>query len=219
MLVTILIVVGTIVAYLLGSIPTAVWYSEAYFGIDVRQHGSGNSGATNTFRVLGKRAGIIVLIIDAIKGWMAASLALMLYYTHLVNHDDSQTLKLVFGLMAVIGHILPIFSNFEGGKGVATLLGMVISVNALAALVCMGVFIIIFTFTNYVSLGSILGSLTYPMLLVTNTFGKQNLIIIIFGFLLFLMVVYTHRKNILRLLKGEESKVYLKSKEKKHQVE
>ncbi|MBP6387127.1 MAG: glycerol-3-phosphate 1-O-acyltransferase PlsY [Pseudarcicella sp.] len=215
MLVTILIVVGVIIAYLLGSIPTAVWYSEAYFGIDVRQHGSGNSGATNTFRVLGKRAGIIVLIIDAIKGWMAASLALMLYYTHLIDHADSQTLKLIFGIMAVIGHILPIFSNFEGGKGVATLLGMVISVNALAALVCMAVFLVVFLITNYVSLSSILGSFTYPMLLLTHVFGEQSLIITIFGFVLFLMVVYTHRKNIVRLLKGTESKVYLSSKEKK----
>ena len=91
----ILIIACTIAAYLLGSIPTAIWYGEAYFGVDVRKHGSGNAGATNTFRVLGKRAGTVVLLIDAIKGWLATSLALMLYYGHLIEWTECQNLKLL----------------------------------------------------------------------------------------------------------------------------
>ena len=105
----VLIIACTIAAYLLGSIPTAIWYGEAYFGVDVRKHGSGNAGATNTFRVLGKRAGTVVLLIDAIKGWIATSIALMLYYAHIIDWADCQNLKLLFGFVAVFGHIFQYF--------------------------------------------------------------------------------------------------------------
>lgn len=211
---TIVIVCCTVIAYLLGSIPTALWYGEAYFGLDIRKHGSGNAGATNTFRVLGKRAGTIVLLIDAIKGWIATSIAMMLYYSHLIDWNDCETLKLIFGFAAVLGHVFPVFSNFKGGKGVATLLGMVMSVHAEAALVCMVIFFLVFLASNYVSLGSIIASLAFPVLLVLKTFGNENDLNIIFGFALFLMVAVTHRKNIVRLLKGEESRIYFRPKKK-----
>ncbi|MFC0184647.1 acyl-phosphate glycerol-3-phosphate acyltransferase [Pseudarcicella hirudinis] len=211
---TIVIVCCTVIAYLLGSIPTALWYGEAYFGLDIRKHGSGNAGATNTFRVLGKRAGTIVLLIDAIKGWIATSIAMMLYYSHLIDWNDCETLKLIFGFAAVLGHVFPAFSNFKGGKGVATLLGMVMSVHAEAALVCMVIFFLVFLASNYVSLGSIIASLAFPVLLVLKTFGNENDLNIIFGFALFLMVAVTHRKNIVRLLKGEESRIYFRPKKK-----
>lgn len=212
MLLTFIIIAGVIVAYLLGSIPTAIWYGEAYFGVDVRKHGSGNAGATNTFRVLGKRAGTIVLLIDAIKGWMATSLALMMYYGHLIDWADCQNLKLLFGFMAVLGHIFPVFSKFKGGKGVATLLGMVMSVHPEAALVCMMIFFLVFISFHYVSLGAIIASLAFPVLLLLKTFGQENSLVIVFGFLLFGMIVITHRKNIVKLLKGQENKMFLRKK-------
>ena len=208
----ILIIACTIAAYLLGSIPTAIWYGEAYFGVDVRKHGSGNAGATNTFRVLGKRAGTIVLLIDAIKGWIATSIALMLYYVHIIDWVDCQNLKLLFGFAAVFGHIFPVFSSFKGGKGVATLLGMVMSVHPEAALVCMGIFFLVFISFNYVSLGAIIASLSFPILLLLKAFGPENTLVIIFGFLLFGMIVITHRKNIVKLLKGQENKMFLRNK-------
>ncbi|MDI9875924.1 MULTISPECIES: glycerol-3-phosphate 1-O-acyltransferase PlsY [Bacteroidota] len=209
---TLLVVVCTVLAYLLGSIPTAIWYGEAYFGIDVRKHGSGNAGATNTFRVLGKRAGTVVLLIDAIKGWISTSLALMLYYGHMVEWNECQTLKLIFGFAAVVGHIFPVFSNFKGGKGVATLLGMVMSVHPEAALVCMVIFFVVFMSFHYVSLGAIIASLAFPVLLLLRTFGKENESVIVFGFMLFGMIVITHRKNIVRLMRGQESRIYLRKK-------
>jgi acyl phosphate:glycerol-3-phosphate acyltransferase len=212
MSITILIIACVIAAYLLGSIPTAIWYGEAYFGVDVRKHGSGNAGATNTFRVLGKRAGTVVLLIDAIKGWMATSLALMMYYGHLIDWADCQNLKLLFGFMAVFGHIFPVFSKFKGGKGVATLLGMVMSVHPEAALVCMVIFFLVFISFHYVSLGAIIASLAFPILLLLKTFGPENSLVIIFGFLLFGMIVVTHRKNIVKLFKGQENKMFLRKK-------
>ena len=208
----VLIIACTIAAYLLGSIPTAIWYGEAYFGVDVREHGSGNAGATNTFRVLGKRAGTVVLLIDAIKGWIATSIALMLYYGHIIDWADCQNLKLLFGFVAVFGHIFPVFSNFKGGKGVATLLGMVMSVHPEAALVCMVIFFLVFISFNYVSLGAIIASLSFPILLLLKTFGSENTLVIVFGFLLFGMIVITHRKNIVKLFKGQENKMFLRKK-------
>jgi acyl phosphate:glycerol-3-phosphate acyltransferase len=208
----VLIIACTIAAYLLGSIPTAIWYGEAYFGMDIRKHGSGNAGATNTFRVLGKRAGTVVLLIDAIKGWIATSIALMLYYAHIIDWADCQNLKLLFGFAAVFGHIFPVFSNFKGGKGVATLLGMVMSVHPEAALVCMVIFFLVFISFHYVSLGAIIASFAFPILLLFKTFGPENTLVIIFGFLLFGMIVLTHRKNIVKLLKGQENKMFLRKK-------
>jgi len=208
----ILIIACTIAAYLLGSIPTAVWYGEAYFGVDVRKQGSGNAGATNTFRVLGKRAGTVVLLIDAIKGWIATSIALMLYYGHIIDWADCQNLKLLLGFAAVFGHIFPVFSNFKGGKGVATLLGMVMSVHPEAALVCMVIFFLVFISFHYVSLGAIIASLSFPILLLLKAFGPENILVIVFGFLLFGMIVITHRKNIVKLFKGQENKMFLRKK-------
>ena len=123
----ILIALAGVTAYLLGSIPTAVWYGQAHFGIDIREHGSGNAGATNTFRVLGKRAGTAVMLIDILKGWLATSMALILFYLEVIPQEQRITFKLIFGILALIGHILPIFAGFRGGKGVATLLGMALS--------------------------------------------------------------------------------------------
>jgi acyl-phosphate glycerol 3-phosphate acyltransferase len=113
-----LIIAGFVMAYLLGSLPTSVWLGQAYFGIDVRDFGSGNAGATNTFRVLGRKAGIIVMLVDILKGWTATSLALLLYLMNVIPFDDLLMYKLLFGILSVIGHIFPVYVGFKGGKGV-----------------------------------------------------------------------------------------------------
>src|ERR1700691_3440741 len=131
-----------ILAYLCGSIPTAVWIGEAFFGVDVREYGSGNAGATNTFRVLGKKAGIPVMLIDILKGWTTTNLAYFIGVstTGAYNSIAFTNYELALGIAAVMGHLFPIFAGFRGGKGIATLFGMVLAINLDAALLCVGVF-------------------------------------------------------------------------------
>lgn len=212
-----LIICG-ITAYLLGSIPTAVWYGTGFHGIDIREHGSKNAGATNTFRVLGKKAGTIVLLIDVLKGWVATSLALGLYYLHIITPNAMEDWKLAFGILAVIGHLFPVFSNFKGGKGVATLCGMLLSINYIAAFSCMGVFLSVFILFHFVSLSSILAALTFPILMIFQIFGKEKLLTTIFAVLIFLLVLYMHRKNIKRILNGQEGKMYLFGNKKQQPI-
>src|SRR5574343_1108513 len=133
---------GVFISYLIGTMPTALWVGKAFFGIDIREHGSGNSGATNTFRVLGKKAGTAVLLIDVIKGLTAASLVRYLDFFE-IDTVRFVNLQLLFGLSSVLGHIFPIYAKFKGGKGIATLLGMVIGIHYLSALVCLGLFVVI----------------------------------------------------------------------------
>jgi len=149
-----------VIAYLLGSFPTAVWIGKIFYNTDVRDHGSGNAGATNTFRVLGKTAGIPVLLLDAFKGWLAVMLPL--WY---LSAPDSPVLfenfRVLCGAAAVFGHIFPVFAGFRGGKGIATLLGVSIGMQPVAALFCIGLFLLVLLLTHYVSLGSILASMFY----------------------------------------------------------
>lgn len=205
-----LISVTVIVAYLLGSIPTAVWYSQGFFGLDIRQYGSGNAGATNTFRVLGKRAGTIVMLIDVLKGYTAASLSTLLWYMDVITVNEVLTFRIVFGLVAVMGHLYPVFANFKGGKGVASLLGMILATHPEMAAVCIGIFLLVVIASQYVSLGSILAALAFPVLLLLQIFGqKENPLLIGFGFVIFLLVVLTHQKNIGRILRGRENRTIL----------
>lgn len=198
-----------ITAYLLGSIPSAIWYGEAYFGIDVRKFGSGNAGATNTFRVLGKRAGTIVLLIDVLKGWTATKLASILFFLEVIESAQVPSVKLILGFSAVLGHLYPIFVRFKGGKGVATSLGMILAIDPLVASVCIVIFLLVLLVSQYVSLSSIIAAFAFPMLLLLGIFGKASTLLIVFGFLLFAVVVITHQKNIVRLLNGNESRVNL----------
>lgn len=204
-----LLTFGALLAYLIGSVPTAVWLGKAAFGIDVRDHGSGNAGATNTFRTLGGKAGAIVMAVDVLKGWAAASLSLLVVMYSGLTGDHIELYKLTYGLCAVIGHIFPIYAGFRGGKGVATLLGMVIAIHIEASLICVGVFLIVFIASKYVSLGSIMAALAFPVLLLMPKFNPGEPIVIIFAFALFAIVVLTHQKNIRRLIKGEESKIHI----------
>jgi|APFEC2959095171_1045051.scaffolds.fasta_scaffold00160_27 acyl phosphate:glycerol-3-phosphate acyltransferase len=198
-----------ILAYLIGSLPTSVWWGKAYFGIDVRDYGSGNAGATNTFRVLGKRAGIIVMLVDIFKGWTATSMANLLYYADAVSFERLVFFKLAFGVLAVLGHIFPVYVKFKGGKGVATLLGMVLSIHTEAALLCIVIFLVVLLASKYVSLGSIIAALAFPLLMLIPVFNPEKPILIIFGFVIFAIVVLTHQKNIVRLINGEESRTVL----------
>ena len=205
-LINVLLIVA---AYLLGSIPTAVWIGKAFYDIDVREHGSGNAGATNTFRVLGKKAGVPVLTIDILKGWLAANLAYINGYD--IGSEEFVNLQLALGLVALMGHIFPIYVGFKGGKGIATLLGVVLAIQPYAALVAIGVFLMIFLSTNYVSLSSIVAAITFPIITIIIFHAKVQSLIM-FSMFIAVIVLITHQKNIERLLKGEESKTRLSKK-------
>jgi glycerol-3-phosphate acyltransferase PlsY len=203
---------GTI-AYLLGSIPTAVWIGKAWHGVDVREHGSKNAGATNTFRVLGKKPGITVLIIDIIKGFLAVSMPIFFYVagyfsTSIISNDEIIYMQIIGAFAAVIGHVFPLFANFKGGKGVATSLGVIIGIHPPAALLCVLLFLIIFIIFHYVSLGAICASVAFPLTIIF-IFEVNNIGLIIFSITLGSVVILAHRKNIGRLIKGEESKMML----------
>lgn len=196
-----LMILSTILAYLAGSIPTAVWYGKIFHGVDVRQHGSGNAGATNSLRTLGKKAGIIVLIVDFLKGFLAVKAA------SLFSTETDSILPLIMGLAVIAGHIFPIFAQFRGGKGVATAMGVLVATFPWAALGCMVVFMIIVFATKYVSLASLLGALAFPIQLTFNLWNDNaDKYAIGFAWLIFVILAVMHRQNIERLLKGTESK-------------
>ncbi len=210
MITDVYIALGLWVAYLIGSIPTAVWYSKLLHGFDVRDHGSGNAGATNTFRVLGSKAGIIVMAIDTLKGFLATYSAEYLVDFGWAIPEKVIIFKLLYGIAAVMGHVFPAFAQFRGGKGVATLLGMVIAIHAPAALVCIAVFIVVFVSSKYVSLGSLMAAVVFPLLMFLPYFNPGQPIVIVFAFAMSSIVVLTHQKNIRRLINGEENKMNLR---------
>jgi acyl phosphate:glycerol-3-phosphate acyltransferase len=193
-----------IIAYLIGSIPTAVLVSKYFFGIDIREYGSGNAGATNTFRVLGKQWGTFVMVVDVLKGVLASFLYLLLPY-YLTNEWDRTNFMIGLGLAAVVGHIFPIWANFKGGKGVATLLGMVIAIQPIVALCVIGVFLLVLYLTRFVSLSSILASVAFPVFILV-IFNEPEPLYRVFAIAVALLVILTHQKNITRLLHGNESK-------------
>jgi glycerol-3-phosphate acyltransferase PlsY len=196
-----------VIAYLIGSIPTAVWVSKAFFGIDIREYGSGNAGATNTFRVLGSKWGTFVMIIDMLKGVLATSLYILLpYYMSGANEWDRTNFMVGLGLAAVLGHIFPIWANFRGGKGVATLFGMILAIQPLVAVLCVGIFLLVLYLTRFVSLSSILASIAFAVFILV-IFNEKEPLYRAFAIAVALLVVLTHQKNITRLLRGGESKV------------
>lgn len=206
------IIIAFILAYLIGAIPFSVWVGILFYQKDVRKYGSMNAGATNTFRVLGAQAGIVVLFLDIVKGSVAVSLA---YYLGHLSFGSANFIyyELGLGMTAVLGHIFPIYLNFKGGKGVATFLGVGISVFPVAALTCVATFLIVFLITRYVSLGSILASIVFPLMLIFYEHMDQWPVIA-FAMAVPCLIIYTHRKNIKRLMKGEENKIlFSKSKE------
>jgi glycerol-3-phosphate acyltransferase PlsY len=207
-----------IIAYLIGSIPTAVLVSKYFFGIDIRDYGSGNAGATNTFRVLGKSWGSFVMMVDILKGVIAALLYLLLPY-YLTNEWERTNFMIGLGLAAVVGHIFPVWAGFKGGKGVATLLGMVIAIQPIVALCVLGVFSLVLYLTRFVSLSSILASIAFPLFILV-VFNEPEPLYRVFAISVALLVILTHQKNIGRLLQGNESKVgILKHRDRKKNIE
>lgn len=204
-----LFIVLGVLAYLIGSIPTAVWYGKAFYNVDVREFGSKNAGATNTFRVLGREAGTVVFFIDVFKGWTATLLGNILFLDDQIWDYEIAEFKILYGCLSVLGHILPIFTDFKGGKGVATSLGLGLCMFPAVALICLALFFIILTISHYVSLGSIISTLAFPLLMFTPWFHPHDSLLIVFGFSAFVLVLVTHRQNILRLINGSESKIYL----------
>lgn len=195
-----------IFSYLLGSIPSAIWIGKWFYQKDIREFGSGNAGATNTFRVLGKKAGIPVLILDVLKGFMAVQLA----YSPLGIPPGSEAfinLKIILGISAFLGHLFPVFAEFRGGKGVATLLGACLAISWEPTLISLGVFVILLLTTGYVSLGSIGASLFYPFsVIVINQTEYPTMVV--YSMLIAFLLLITHQKNIERLLKKQEGRIF-----------
>lgn len=209
-------IVIIIVAYLLGSIPSAVWIGKKYYGIDIREHGSKNAGTTNMLRVLGKRAALPVFIIDYFKGFVAVILTSLMRYDEAVSDAWLINLRIIATVAVVIGHIYPIFAGFKGGKGVATLLGAGTGIYAPILLLCFGVWCVVFAIWHYVSLASMVAGCCYPcfvMIFSTMTYNPaapfESVPFIIFSWVVAILLVITHRKNIGRLREGTESQIFL----------
>lgn len=190
--------------YLLGSIPTSVWAGKLFHGIDIREHGSGNAGATNTIRVLGWKTGTPVLLIDLAKGWAAAMLPVFFSLAP-GNSPLLVNLQILTGLGSIMGHVFPVFAGFRGGKGVSTIFGTFLAIDPLLTLSCMGVFLIVLLITGIVSISSMLAGIAFPLFLFVF-FDTPSVIFRIFSLIVPVALVLTHRENIKRLLKGEEKR-------------
>jgi glycerol-3-phosphate acyltransferase PlsY len=205
-----------VLAYLIGSIPSAVWVSKGIYGIDIREHGSGNAGATNTFRILGSKAGAAVMLADMMKGFIAVNLAIFSAYS--MKTEPFVNLQIFLGLFAVLGHIFPIWAEFRGGKGIATLFGMIVAIHYIVAISLVLVFVMMLMLTRYVSLSSIAASIAFPLLILFIFNAQaQELSYRLFAIATAFLVVLTHHKNISRLISGSESKLPLFRKRKSNQ--
>jgi len=196
-----------LIAYLLGAVPTSVLVGRWARGIDVREHGSGNAGATNTWRVLGWKFGVSVLIIDMLKGVAAATLAPRILISLGLTSLDPGTVAVLCGMAAVLGHVFPVYLRFRGGKGVATAAGMLIATAPIPVGIAVGVFAVVLLTTGRVSVGSILGGWTVPIatLLLHRPDGSAHPPLLIgLTFALACFILYTHRANVRRLVRGEE---------------
>jgi glycerol-3-phosphate acyltransferase PlsY len=196
---------SVLLAYMLGSIPSAVWIGKRFHNIDVREHGSGNAGTTNTIRVLGWATGIPVLLIDIAKGWLAA---MMPVFFHLTDSGTAlmTNLQMMTGIIAIIGHIFPVFAGFRGGKGVATVFGVFLALQTLLTLCCMGVFLTVLFITGIVSVSSMSAGISFPVLLFLF-FDTPSILFKIFAVLVGIALLVTHRTNIGRIWRGEETKL------------
>lgn len=217
-----LLAIIVILSYLVGSIPTSIIVSKALKGIDIRQHGSGNAGGTNVMRVLGWKHGVMVILLDALKGVLAVVVIARLHYgglpfANVSPFDDFTLVQIIAGIAAVIGHIWTVFAGFKGGKGIATALGMLLMIVTIDMLIALGVFFIVVTLSRYVSLGSIMGAISVPLAMVLreNVFHETITgygTLLPFVIAVSLLVIYTHRKNVVRILNGTENKLSFKKK-------
>lgn len=189
-------VVAAAISYLLGSIPNGLILGKAIWGVDLRQHGSRNIGATNAWRTIGKAGGISIFVLDFLKGAISAYLGLHL--------GGSELAGVLCGILAIAGHSWSVFLSFKGGKGVATGLGVIAALMPTVTLIVFAVWFAIVYFTGYVSLGSIVGAALVPIL--TLFFGLHTEFLIL-GLIAAVFIIYRHKSNIERLLKGTESKI------------
>lgn len=211
------ILVVVLLSYLIGAIPSSLWVGRYYFKIDIREHGSGNAGATNTFRILGWKAGTLVLLFDFGKGLLCTTVISQLAWNIgdgpaiLYSNWDPEAMIVIFaGVAAVIGHMFPVYSRFSGGKGAATACGMLYGIEPISISISLAIFLIVMFSTRYVSLGSIVSSLIYPITQLILRYGLNWDIdgsIILFSSALALGIVIKHKGNIKRLLEGNENKV------------
>ncbi len=212
-MITVFYILAFLIAYILGSIPAAVWIGKKFHGIDVREHGSHNAGTTNVIRVLGWKTGIPVLTIDVLKGFLAAMMPLVF---KLAPPESAllTNLQILTGLTAIIGHIFPLLAGFRGGKGVATFFGVLLAIQPLLTISCLGVFLVVLILTGIVSVSSMSAGLAFPIFLFIF-FDTPSLIYKTFSILVAVALLVTHRKNIGRLLRGKEAKLIRLNKKKK----
>jgi len=211
------VAVIAVLSYLVGSVPTAIIVARVSKGIDIRQHGSGNAGGTNVFRVLGWKAGVFVIAMDIAKGLLATMVIPHLMYGALpfenaTPFDDMTVVKIIGGCAAILGHVWTVFAGFRGGKGIATAAGMLIGVAPVEVAVSFVVFAIVFLISHYVSLGSLSAAVAFPLTMffrenvfMVNVEGYNTLIF--FSIAISLLIVFTHRSNIRRLLRGTENRI------------
>lgn len=204
------LIISVLLAYLAGSVPSAIWAGKLFHGIDIREHGSGNAGATNTIRVLGWKTGVPVLIVDLAKGWLASSLPVLLHAAE-KGSEQMMILQIACGMVAIVGHVFPVLAGFRGGKGVATTFGVLLALQPWLTLTCAGIFLVVLLISGYVSLGSITAAIAFPILLMT-LFHSNSLFFRIFSIIIAAALVVTHYQNIKRLIKGEEKKFIRKKK-------
>ena len=194
--------------FVTGSIPTSIILGKLVKGIDIREHGSGNAGGTNVFRVLGWKPALIVVIIDIFKGWLPTAIFATMLFQNLPI-SDTGVIQIICGFAAVLGHTYTIFAGFRGGKGIGTLAGMLIALFPLAFPLCLIVFIITLILTGYVSLSSIMATVALPIiLLILPIIGleQSSLSLLIFALLIPWFAIFTHRSNIVRLRDGTENR-------------
>jgi glycerol-3-phosphate acyltransferase PlsY len=211
-----------VLSYLVGSIPNSIIITKLVKGVDIRDYGSGNAGGTNVSRVLGKKYGILVIVLDALKGAFAVIVVARLYlgnfpFTNSTPFDDFTLVQIIAGVSAVVGHVWTVFAGFKGGKGIATGLGVFLSIITIDMLLALGVFVLVVALSRYVSLGSISAAISVPLIM----FIRQNVFhahvtgyytIMPFAVLLALLVIYTHRANLKRVFAGEEHKISFRKK-------
>jgi len=219
-----LLAIIVILSYLAGSIPNSIIISKAVRGIDIRNHGSGNAGGTNVMRVLGWKYGLTVIFLDALKGAIAVVIISRLFYgplpfENVSPFDDFTLVQIIAGMSAVIGHIWTVFADFKGGKGIATALGMLLTLITIDMLIAVGIFALVVLISRYVSLGSIIAAISVP----STLFIRENLFHVdipgystLFPFIVGVtaLVIFTHRKNLVRIVNGNENKISFRKKTK-----
>ncbi len=205
-----LIIFGIVLAYLIGSIPSSVWIGRVFYGVDIRTQGSGNAGTTNMMRILGWKPGVVVLLIDAFKGFLAVFLS-RFFVPENFSEDLSALYAVVAAIAALLGHIFPVYVGFKGGKGVATMVGVLLALYPGAFLACLVIFVVTMIWFRYVSLSSVITALCFPFIVIF-VFHTTQISLIVFSILVAVFIPLTHKKNIKRLLDGTEAKFTINKK-------